>query len=146
MLSAQTLGFVFLSSEIKIKIENKEMGVSENHCELLWAAQTYLTLRSYFAPFPGLRSNNKYLTVCLGVCLFFHFCFTDVGEDLLQMCKRNIVLNKHMLKSAGEKTVKSATYGFPQCTDHTHKHRHTAGDYAASLGSVSAPRTLCCSS
>ncbi|XP_039467078.1 methyltransferase-like protein 22 [Oreochromis aureus] len=25
---------------------------------------------------------------------------TDVGEDLLQMCKRNIALNKHMLKSA----------------------------------------------
>ncbi|XP_005952955.2 methyltransferase-like protein 22 [Haplochromis burtoni] len=25
---------------------------------------------------------------------------TDVGEDLLQMCKRNVALNKHMLKSA----------------------------------------------
>lgn len=32
MLSARTVGFVFLSSERKIKIANKEMGVSENHC------------------------------------------------------------------------------------------------------------------
>jgi len=34
----------------------------------------------------------------------FQFCLTDVGEDLLNLCKRNVSLNKHMIEPSGKMT------------------------------------------
>lgn len=38
------------------------------------------------------------------VCLRWRWmCFPDVGEDLLRLCHRNVFLNQHMAKPAGQK-------------------------------------------
>uniref|UniRef100_A0A3Q2DR54 Methyltransferase 22, Kin17 lysine n=1 Tax=Cyprinodon variegatus TaxID=28743 RepID=A0A3Q2DR54_CYPVA len=38
------------------------------------------------------------------VCVIY-FSFSDVGEDLLRLCNRNVCLNKHILEPAGKITV-----------------------------------------
>uniref|UniRef100_A0A3Q2CF79 Methyltransferase 22, Kin17 lysine n=1 Tax=Cyprinodon variegatus TaxID=28743 RepID=A0A3Q2CF79_CYPVA len=54
-----------------------------------------------------LEDVGKQVSPCFPdqcVCVIY-FSFSDVGEDLLRLCNRNVCLNKHILEPAGKITV-----------------------------------------
>lgn len=71
----------------------------------------------FYCSFSNIRASCETVTVYVmdEMCS----CVEDVGEDLLKMCQRNVVLNSHLLEPGGKKLL--TFFHFPTCSAQVHK-------------------------